>query len=170
MSSPLPDEPGAFNALVELVGYRLSTATVLYHAAIAEQVGVGATDMKCYSILRQSEPLTAGDLAERASLTSGAITGVIDRLEKAGLVRRAPDPHDRRRVVVELLHEPERERAINQLYVPLGQAITGLLLSYSEAERDKIGDFLAQATAILEAETRRLRLQTEEKTAGQGRG
>jgi DNA-binding MarR family transcriptional regulator len=156
--SSTTDEGGAeIRQLVELMGYRLSTATVLFHSAVAEQVGVGATDMKCYSLLRQTGPLTAGELAERVSLTTGAITGVIDRLEKAGLARRIADPQDRRRVVVELLHDPERERAINQLYAAMGEAITKLLLSYNAAERATIADFLGKATAVMEAETKRLR-------------
>lgn len=160
MSSPLYANDAEITQLVELIGYRLSTATVLFHAAVAERVGVGATDMKCYSLLRQTGPLTAGDLAQHVSLTTGAITGVIDRLEKAGLARRAPDPQDRRRVVVELLHDPERERAIDQLYVAMGQAITQLLLSYSAAERATIADFLTKATTVMETETKQLRKAT----------
>src|SRR5215213_10710033 len=114
-----PSEGGFIDPLVELIGFRLSTATVLFHAAIADRLGIGATDVKCYSILRQTGPITAGDLAERTSLTTGAITGVIDRLERAELVRRARDPQDRRRIVLELVHDPEREQAIGALYEPL---------------------------------------------------
>lgn len=162
MSSPTHKTDAEITQLVELIGYRLSTATVLFHAAVAEQVGVGATDMKCYSLLRQTGPLTAGELAQQVSLTTGAITGVIDRLEKAGLARRMPDAQDRRRVVVELVHDPERERAINQLYAAMGQAITKLLLSYSAAERATIADFLTEATAIMENETKRLRNKSDD--------
>lgn len=157
MSSPTHKTDAEITQLVELIGYRLSTATVLFHAAVAEQVGVGATDMKCYSLLRQTGPLTAGELAQQVSLTTGAITGVIDRLERAGLARRIPDPLDRRRVVVQLLHDPERERAIDQLYVAMGQAITELLLSYNAAERVTIADFLTKATVVMETETKQLR-------------
>src|SRR5436190_13301126 len=106
---------GLIDPIVELIGFRLSTATVLFHAAIADRLGVGATDVKCYSILRQTGAITAGELAERTSLTTGAITGVIDRLERAKLVRRARDSQDRRRIVLELVHNAERERAIMQL-------------------------------------------------------
>jgi DNA-binding MarR family transcriptional regulator len=157
MSSPGRAHGGEIAPLVELLGFRLSTATVLFHAAVAERVGVGVTDMKCYSLLRQTGPLTAGELAQRVSLTTGAITGVIDRLEKVGLARRAPDPQDRRRVVVELRHDPERERAIDQLYADMGQAIVDLLLRYSEMERATIADFLTKATDVMEAATRQLR-------------
>src|SRR5207253_2378511 len=148
-----PSEGGMIDPIVELIGFRLSTATVLFHAAIADRLGVGATDVKCYSILRQTGPITAGELAERTSLTTGAITGVIDRLERAELVRRAHDPHDRRRIVLELAHDAERERAIIGLYEPLGRAINALVERYDATDRATILDFLTSATTILEAET-----------------
>ncbi len=157
LSSP-SEAPGAsIDALVELVGFRLSTATVLFHAAVADRLGIGTTDVKCYSILRQIGSIGAGELAERTGLTTGAITGVIDRLERAELVRRVRDPHDRRRIALELVHNPERERAIGQLYEPMGRAITGLVAQYSAAERATLLDFVTKATAVLEAETASLR-------------
>jgi DNA-binding MarR family transcriptional regulator len=152
-----PSEEVMIDPLVELIGFRLSTATVLFHAAIADRLGVGATDVKCYSILRQAGPITAGELAERTSLTTGAITGVIDRLERAELVRRVRDPRDRRRIVLELVHNAERERAIGALYEPLGRGITELVGQYSAAERATLLDFLLKASALVEAETANLR-------------
>ena len=160
LSSPSAPSSGAIDPLVELIGFRLSTATVLFHQAIADRLGVSATDMKCYSILRQTGPITAGELAERTGLTTGAITGVIDRLERADLVRRARDPRDRRRVVLEFVQNPERERAIAQLYEPLGRRITDLVAQYSAADQATMLDFLTRATTVLEAETRHLRQGT----------
>jgi DNA-binding MarR family transcriptional regulator len=157
LSSPISRQGTSVDPIVELVGFRLSTATVLFHSAIADRLGVGVTDVKCYSILRQTGPTTAGDLAERVGLTTGAITGVIDRLEQASLVRRVRDPNDRRRVVLEVLSNPEHERLLNQLYEPLGRAIMELVASYSDAERATILDFITRATAVLEAETAKLR-------------
>ena len=152
-----PSEGVLIDPIVELMGFRLSTATIFFHAAIADRLRMSATDVKCYSILRQIGPITAGQLAERTGLTTGAITGVIDRLERAELVRRVRDPHDRRRIALELVHNPERERAIAQLYEPLGRAITGLVAQYSTAERATLLDFLTKASAELEAETTSLR-------------
>ena len=158
MSSPESERSSTTDPLVELTGFRLSTATVLFHQAIADRLeGVSATDLKCYSILRQTGPITAGELAERTGLTTGAITGVIDRLEQAGLARRARDPNDRRRVVLELVHNPERERAIGALYAPLGRRIGELVAQYSAAEQATLLDFLTRAIAALETETRNLR-------------
>ena len=156
--SSLSESSGAgIDPIVELMGFRLSTATIFFHAAIADRLGMSATDVKCYSILRQSGPITAGQLAERTGLTTGAITGVIDRLERAELVRRVRDLHDRRRIVLELVLNAERERVIAQLYEPLGRAITGLVAQYSAAERATLLDFLTKASAVLEAETTSLR-------------
>jgi DNA-binding MarR family transcriptional regulator len=157
MSRPLVEYGAAMDPLVEMLGFRLSTATVLFHTVIADRLGVSVTDMKCYSILRQAGPITAGELGERIGLTTGAITGVIDRLEQAGLVRRTRDASDRRRVVLELLSNPAHEQALTQLYAPLGRAIMELVGSYSEAERATILAFITKATAVLDAETTRLR-------------
>jgi DNA-binding MarR family transcriptional regulator len=169
LSSPQKLPGGAIDPLVDLIGFRLSTATILFHQAIADRLELSATDVKCYSILRQTGPITAGELAERTGLTTGAITGVVDRLERVELVRRSRDPHDRRRVVLELVHNLERERAIGQLYEPLGRAITELVGQYSEAEQATVLDFLTQATAALEAETRRLRQSAAPLDAASGR-
>jgi len=157
LSRPTELSGGPIDPLIGLIGFRLSTATVLFHQAIADRLEVSATDMKCYSILRQTGPITAGELAQRTGLTTGAITGVIDRLERADLVRRARDAHDRRRVVLELIRNPERERTIARLYEPLGRGIADLVAQYSAAEQKTIFDFLTGAITVLEAETRNLR-------------
>src|SRR5262249_43014336 len=71
---------------------QLSAATIMFHQAVADRLGMNVTDHKCADILERNGPMTAGELAERTGLTTGAITGVIDRLEKAGFVRRAEHP------------------------------------------------------------------------------
>jgi DNA-binding MarR family transcriptional regulator len=143
--------------MVDLIGFRLSTATVLFHAAVAERLGISATDLKCWSIVQRDGPMTAGELAARVQLTTGAITGVLDRLERGGFVRRAADPADRRRVVIEQLEDPGRDAAVWQLYGPMGHAITALVNTYDADEQALILAFLEQATAVIERETARLR-------------
>ena len=70
------------------LGRDLSTRTVFFHEAAAGRLGLGITDYKCMDFIqRATEPLTAGQLAEVTGLTTGAITGVIDRLERGGFVR-----------------------------------------------------------------------------------
>ena len=87
---------------------RNSTWTVIYHQALATKLGLNPTDLKCAGLLIETGPITAGELGELVALTTGAITGVIDRLEKFGLVERVKDPTDRRRVVVQLTNNPAR--------------------------------------------------------------
>ncbi len=86
------------------LGREGSTLTVLRHARIAERMGLSATDHKALDLIGQAEgPLTAGRIAELTGLSTGAVTGVIDRLEKAGLARRVRDTVDRRKVLIEVV-------------------------------------------------------------------
>lgn len=74
---------------------------VLFQDAVAKSVGLNSTDLQCANLLLLRGPATPGELAEWSGLTAGgAITSVVDRLERAGLVRRSRDTVDRRRVVV----------------------------------------------------------------------
>jgi DNA-binding MarR family transcriptional regulator len=84
-------------------GREMSALTVMFHSRVAEQMGLSATDEKCLDLAMRAEgPLTAGRIAELSGLSTGAVTGVIDRLERAGYVRRVRDPHDRRKVLVQV--------------------------------------------------------------------
>ncbi len=143
--------------VVDLLGRRLSTATIMFHTAVADRMGVSVADAKCVSMLLQFGPMTAGELALHLRLTTGAVTGVIDRLERALLARRAADPRDRRRVVVEPVSNGKSEREIARLFGPMGRRILRLAAGYSEEEQATIGEFLTKACAILEGETTRLR-------------
>src|SRR5687768_1898236 len=80
-----------------------SAFTVLFHTRLAERMGLSPTDEKCLDLaVRARGPITAGKIVELSGLSTGAVTGVIDRLERAGYVRRVRDPHDRRKVLVEV--------------------------------------------------------------------
>src|SRR5438094_10452311 len=76
---------------------RHSTASVLFHHAVAERLGLGPTDHKCLDLLRERGKMTGSELAATTGLTSGAITGVVARLERTGYLRREADRHDGRR-------------------------------------------------------------------------
>src|SRR5581483_9048359 len=82
------------------LGQMLSTETAHFHHTAAAKQGLSVTDSKTVSALMQEGPMTAGQLAERLSLTTGAVTSVIDRLEGQNIVHRITDPKDRRKVVV----------------------------------------------------------------------
>src|SRR5678816_1482183 len=87
-------------AKLQFLGEISSTETALFHQAAAAKYGLGITDMKALGALMQEGPMTAGQIAKRLSLTSGAVTSLIDRLERRDMVKRTPDPNDRRKVIV----------------------------------------------------------------------
>ncbi|XVV04365.1 MarR family winged helix-turn-helix transcriptional regulator [Actinosynnema sp. CA-248983] len=98
-----PDVPA--DVLERFAGYarESSALTARFHHRVAERMGLSPTDEKCLDLAVRAEgPVTAGRIAELSGLSTGAVTGVIDRLEKAGYVRRVRDPHDRRKVLVEV--------------------------------------------------------------------
>jgi DNA-binding MarR family transcriptional regulator len=139
---------------------RLSTATILFHQAIADRLGMHVTDHKCADILLQTGPITAGELARRTGLTTGTMTAVIDRLENAGFVRRAKDPGDRRRVLIEPLRERIEEK-IGPLFASMARAMAELCAEYSTQELAIIRDFTARAHQGAYEEIRKLREGSE---------
>ncbi|GLY35464.1 MarR family transcriptional regulator [Amycolatopsis sp. NBRC 101858] len=119
------------------LGRRGSTFTVLRHARIAERMGLSGTDHKTFDLVIQSGgPLTAGRIAELTGLSTGAVTGVVDRLEKVGLVRRVRDPEDRRKVLVEVV--PGAEERFAPLFESAFDALRETLAQFSPAERKAI--------------------------------
>jgi DNA-binding MarR family transcriptional regulator len=97
------------------------TATQMLDATIAEYLGLHGTDYRALDVLDQEGPMTAGRLAERARLSPGATTALIDRLEQKGLARRIRDTEDRRRVLVEVTPSV-REQAARLYGTPEGIA------------------------------------------------
>src|SRR6266852_2745880 len=112
----------------EIVGRlarRHSTAVVLFHHAVAERLGLGPTDHKCLDLLRERGAMTGSDLAAITDLTTGAITGVVARLEQAGYLQREPDPHDRRQQI--LAPVLERMRDIQHVFGPIRNDVAAML-------------------------------------------
>ena len=101
---------------------RSGTLTVLHTNAVADKIGLSATEFESMDIISRHQPMSAGNLARYCGLTTGAITGIVDRLERAGLVRRMRDPHDRRRVFLKPVEDEEKSRRVRELYCPMGQA------------------------------------------------
>jgi DNA-binding MarR family transcriptional regulator len=136
---------------------RHSTAAVLLHHAIAERLGLGPTDHKCLDLLRERGAMTGSELAAVTGLTSGAITGVVARLEGAGYLRREPDPHDRRKQI--LSPAPERERDLQGVFGPIREDATALLEGFDTHELTAIAEFLARTTDFLYRRAALLRAQ-----------
>lgn len=132
--------------MLDRVLRRVSAQSVLLSDTVASHVGVNSTDLECLDLLFLAGPTTAGQLAEHAGLTTGATTAVIDRLERAGFVRRTHDSRDRRRVLVEVL--PRALERIQPLYEPLAAAMARLLKGYDAAELEVIADYLSRAADV----------------------
>ncbi|WP_407152540.1 MarR family transcriptional regulator [Bradyrhizobium sp. ORS 86] len=111
---------------------RSSAQGVMYGQAVANVAGISNSDMECMDILHLEGRVTAGRLAEVTGLTTGAITGVVDRLEKAGYVRRERDESDRRKVFISVVEEKAAE--IGKFYVPMQESMNRLWSSYTDSE------------------------------------
>jgi DNA-binding MarR family transcriptional regulator len=147
---------------LSIAGRKISTYTVLFSQAVADRVGMNATDMECGDILSWTGPITAGRLAELSGLTTGAITGVIDRLERAGFVRREKDPTDRRRVIVQPLME--RYDEVMPLYEGMIQSMSEFTDRYTEQELAVLLDFTTRMGNVLFDEAVKLREETQSHT------
>jgi DNA-binding MarR family transcriptional regulator len=125
---------------------RHSTAVVLFHQAIAERLGIGPADHKCLDLLRERGPMTGSELATLTGLTTGAITGVVARLERAGYLYREADAHDRRKQI--LCQSGERMRDIHHVFQPIRNDVTALLKRFDRHQLTAIAEFLAQSSDL----------------------
>ena len=135
----------------------------LHNRAAADLVGMNQTDWDCLDVLDWTGPIAAGDLAKRVGLTSGAITGVLDRLEKAGMARRVADPGDRRRVIVELtvdLTTPpadERQAALQGSFGELAAEMFTVSEEFDADQLEAILRWLKAGNDAVERSTARMR-------------
>lgn len=132
---------------------------VLFGEAVAARLGITHTDLECLDMILLRGRVTAGEIAAASGLTTGAATGVIDRLERAGLVRRERDAADRRKVHVTA--EPAAHKAAATYYGPFEAEMKRLAEAYTEEQRSLLVDFFARSAAILRAEIGRLAAGTE---------
>ncbi len=142
------------NAL-QAVGRKHSTSLILFHHAIAERMGLNPTDHKCLDLIIQRGPLTAGSLADLVGLTTGTITAVLDRLERANFIRREADPHDRRKVLLVAVHERFSEGA--HLFANFLAGLEQIFARYTDEELAAILDFMEQSVLLYEEEAHNLR-------------
>ena len=173
MSTPSPKRRGAKKPSRRAVMARLwelgrvmSTQTVFLHQAIAQGVGLNATDTKCLDLILRgpAESVTAGWLSEMTGLTTGAITHILDRLEKRGFVERLRDPSDRRKVFVRA--RPEGIQPLVPRYEAVGNAYMKLLQQYSDKELRLICQYLEKTSELSQSELAR----TVAANRAQGRG
>ncbi len=163
MSSPSPDRASTAAAL-ERALREVSGQSVLFSHAVADRLGMNPADLESLDILARYGPMTAGRLAELTGLTTGAITGLVDRLERRGYARRESHPTDRRSVIVRPLVE-NAERDLAPSYAGMAQAMEELMSRYSDAELAVIVDFLTRAAAVTAEQIARLRTESKRSRA-----
>lgn len=137
---------------------QFSDATILMHEAIAREAGLSGTDHKYLGILIQQGEMTAGELARLTGLTTGAVTGLIDRFEKKGLVNRRFDKEDRRKVVI----VPDTEKAhilLGGVFSEIQSKTLQMLSHFTEEELRIIEKYLVAAIDMMRETT----LQLNEK-------
>ncbi len=119
---------------------------------IAGRLGLNVTDLTCLGFVIEAalagDSLAAGDLAERARLTTGAVTGVLNRLERARYVRREADPRDRRRVRVVM--EESAQARIMEVYGPFYQRLGALFADCTPDEIAVLSDWFTRAKAAMQ--------------------
>lgn len=143
----------------DALGRELSTAVVAFHEAVGTYLGVSAVDQRALGIIGARGPLSAGALAKEIGLTPGAVTGMVDRLARAGLVKRTPDPADRRRVVITVAG-----RAVfGDVFTGLATAMNEMVARYSVAEQQVIADYVTRTIEILREQTRELSRRTGDR-------
>jgi DNA-binding MarR family transcriptional regulator len=140
----LPRKPDV-NLLLEMAR-RYSTAIVLFQHGVAERAGLGASDHKCLEILRERGPMTGSELASTTGLTTGAITGVVARLESRGFLTREPDPRDARKQTL----RPSLDR-IEELHADFAlfrKDVAALIAGLDAHQQAGLAKFLEHGAAI----------------------
>lgn len=138
------------------LGRVMSTQTVFLHQAIAQSVGLNATDTKCIDLILRNPDgtITAGRLSEITGLTTGAITHILDRLEKRRFIERVRDTHDRRKVFIRVCRETLKP--LFPKYEAIGKAYMALAEQYGDRELELISGYLEKSAQVSERELARL--------------
>ena len=124
---------------------RFLSGGILFNLKVAEEVGINATDMQCLHVLALQGSATPTELAGWSRLTTGGVTVVLDRLERAGYVRREPNPHDRRSTIIKPVLPAMRK--LEAVYRSKGEGLAKVLSSYSESELALLLDFFQRTNA-----------------------
>ena len=137
---------GALHAEIVAEIRRFIAGTILFNQKVADHTGLHLTDMQCINLLELLGPVTPGTLASHTGLTTGGVTVMLDRLEKAGFVKRERNPNDRRSVLVRA--NPGKLRKINALYDGINRQFGAFLAQTPEAELQTVVKFLSRMNTI----------------------
>ena len=130
-------------------------STVLFRHAVGDILGVNVTDMECLALIFFKGLSTPSELARYTGLSSGATTAMLDRLEKARLIERRPNPLDRRGTLIVLTNE--RTEELGAIFASGSEAINRLTASYSEDALATIADYFRRLVTVWEDEREKLK-------------
>ncbi len=150
-------KPALSKEIIGKLARQHSTAVVLFHHAVAERLGLGPTDHKCLDLLRDRGAMAGSDLCAITGLTSGAITGVVARLERAGYLHREPDPQDGRKQILYLIRKSSH---IQNVLEPLREDVAALLEQFDHHQLTAIAKFLVGCTDRIYQHAALLRAQS----------
>ncbi|PBQ33226.1 MarR family transcriptional regulator [Sphingobacteriaceae bacterium] len=125
-----------------------SDNSILMHEAIARKAGLSGTDHKYLGLILQKGQMTAGELSKVTGLTTGAVTGLIDRLEKKKLVQREFVKDDRRKVII-VANKQNTNKVMEPLFKDVQEKTSKLISSFSEKEFQIIEKYFVNATKIM---------------------
>ena len=132
-----------------------SDASIFMHEAIARKAGLSGADHKYLGIILQRKQMTAGELSTLTGLTTGAITGLIDRLEKKKLVKRKFSDTDRRKVII-VPNEQNAVKLLAPLFAELQKKTLKLVSSFTESEIQIIERYFTEAIKIMAETTEKI--------------
>jgi DNA-binding MarR family transcriptional regulator len=157
MIAGMSHEPARASAIADLMraGRETSRLSTVFRYAIADRLGLTVSDLECLDFLADAGSATAGQIADRTSLTTGAVTSMVRRLQQAGYVTAERDPADRRRVIVTVC--PDRAAELDRPYQRFADEAGRLVEGYSLEEIGLLVRHNDRMQAMYLAELDRLR-------------
>jgi len=138
------------------LGKKFSDSTIFMHEAIAKKAGLSGTDHKYLNFLIQNGAITAGQLSKLTGLSTGAITGLVDRLEKKKFVKRKPDANDRRKTLI-APNLQNIHKAFGSVSENLQQQVVHLINALAPNEIEIIEKYLTNTISIMDGITHKLK-------------
>ncbi|MEV4637985.1 MarR family transcriptional regulator [Actinoplanes sp. NPDC049548] len=139
------------------LGGRFSTAVVQFHTAVAERIGLNVSDYKCAEVVRRLGPTYPGRIADATGMSTAATAQVLNRLEKAGLIRREADPADGRRTLVHPVADGPAQQVLGEVFAGFAERVSSIVDGYDDAQLRTVLDFVTRTIEVLEAEAISLR-------------
>ncbi|MFY1634137.1 MarR family winged helix-turn-helix transcriptional regulator [Solwaraspora sp. WMMB335] len=155
-----PDREGTVAELGQLLWWHAQEAYRV-QAAVGDQLGLHVTDLACLNTLSTQQRTTAGELADRLGVTTGAVTRMTDRLAERGYVRRSADPADRRRVLIELTAAAVAE--VGPAYQEVSRDLAATVAACTDEQIQFLMDFLRQRIVSSRRMTAHLRGQRRDE-------